>query len=926
MSINVIDKIKPLGIFPVADAEDIDCNGTRLDAVLNASAVELSKKASKTYVDEQIAGIPKGDVTKEYVDDNFAKKSDVPTVPTKTSQLQNDSGFLTQHQPLTDYVKTTDERLTNARPASDVSAWAKSTSKPTYTKSEIGLSNVDNTSDMQKPVSEPMSLALANKASVGSIESLSSRITSNANNINVQKERIDALVTTTTSGDEVTDIRVDYKGNMYDNAGDAVRGQAKEMYSEIIKLCFMNADVYPVDGVVKFTDTENNGIIATIPSGKIEYNYVSEGMFCVGSTTLTENSILVPYNHGLVVNTTVGEVSVMSVSEINASDYNNLICCFFNRSGVQGAWHKYVADQFIKKVQSELDMEAFATGDIYPYNTDKIIFTEKSDSSVDVIIPGKVLEYTYVSRGTISIGKTTLSVDTYNVPYNRGLVLSLRNSTLSVMTIAEINESEPRAYLLCFFNRGGIHGDWEKYGINQSVERETAIASPVPGDKVRFTKNNDESIDASLPWALQVFDYLGQGRLEVAPYGSRKMYNVPNGQYLVIDMSGDYRRYGLVAGTVKVIDEPEYLKHKKNYIMLFKNVHADIRGQWEKYYLQQEIDSNTEEIRSESGIPDYYKEHISEKINEINKSMDVVNGISFAFTTDLHFGNNAKNSKYLLKNILDKSVASVALFGGDYPSASGDANDIEDAANTFVEYLGYVGKHRAFGVRGNHDFTIATSETSGITKPIAYAYNRLIRSFENYNVSIEAGKNYYYIDYPNQKTRIVMIDSTDSQSNDESERYGVYPSVGQEQVNWILNTALNVSDYHIIFVSHIPADRAIIGYDASQEVVHEIAKAIKNKSKLNYSGNGVTAVKDFASTTNEFVLHVFGHNHHDESNKDSNVLSVSTTCDAAYSDDGWGATYGTVSEQAFDVFCIDFDTKSVKTVRVGRGENREWKY
>lgn len=45
-----------------------------------------------------------------------------------------------------------DSRLSNARPASDVYAWAKASTKPTYTKAEIGLGNVDNTADSQKSV------------------------------------------------------------------------------------------------------------------------------------------------------------------------------------------------------------------------------------------------------------------------------------------------------------------------------------------------------------------------------------------------------------------------------------------------------------------------------------------------------------------------------------------------------------------------------------------------------------------------------------------------------------------------------------------------------------------------------------------------------------------------------------------------------
>ena len=53
---------------------------------------------------------------------------DAITVPTKVSELQNDKGYLTS--------------FTESDPT--VPAWAKAASKPSYTKSEIGLPNVDN--------------------------------------------------------------------------------------------------------------------------------------------------------------------------------------------------------------------------------------------------------------------------------------------------------------------------------------------------------------------------------------------------------------------------------------------------------------------------------------------------------------------------------------------------------------------------------------------------------------------------------------------------------------------------------------------------------------------------------------------------------------------------------------------------------------
>lgn len=48
-------------------------------------------------------------------------------------------------------------------PASDVYDWAKASTKPTYTKAEVGLGNVDNTADKDKPISDATQTALNGK-------------------------------------------------------------------------------------------------------------------------------------------------------------------------------------------------------------------------------------------------------------------------------------------------------------------------------------------------------------------------------------------------------------------------------------------------------------------------------------------------------------------------------------------------------------------------------------------------------------------------------------------------------------------------------------------------------------------------------------------------------------------------------------------
>lgn len=84
------------------------------------------------YVDDALATIPAPDVSGQIGTHNTdtAAHGDIrAAIPTKTSDLANDSGFIT------DYVETDPT----------VPAWAKEASKPTYTASEVGAAPATHT-------------------------------------------------------------------------------------------------------------------------------------------------------------------------------------------------------------------------------------------------------------------------------------------------------------------------------------------------------------------------------------------------------------------------------------------------------------------------------------------------------------------------------------------------------------------------------------------------------------------------------------------------------------------------------------------------------------------------------------------------------------------------------------------------------------
>lgn len=67
-------------------------------------------------------------------------------------------------------------------PASDVYAWAKQSTKPSYTKSEVGLGNVDNTADSNKSVKYAASAGSANSVAWGNVTGKPAYITGSYSN------------------------------------------------------------------------------------------------------------------------------------------------------------------------------------------------------------------------------------------------------------------------------------------------------------------------------------------------------------------------------------------------------------------------------------------------------------------------------------------------------------------------------------------------------------------------------------------------------------------------------------------------------------------------------------------------------------------------------------------------------------------------
>lgn len=122
-------------------------------AALKTSLESLPREVSGKYV-KPSGGIPKTDLSSQVQASLNKADSAIQDISSKV----NNSTYTEDKKTFA--LKT---EIPKTLPASDVSAWAKASTKPTYTATEIGLDQVNNTSDMNKPISTATQAALDGK-------------------------------------------------------------------------------------------------------------------------------------------------------------------------------------------------------------------------------------------------------------------------------------------------------------------------------------------------------------------------------------------------------------------------------------------------------------------------------------------------------------------------------------------------------------------------------------------------------------------------------------------------------------------------------------------------------------------------------------------------------------------------------------------
>ena len=332
--------------------------------------------------------------------------------------------------------------------------------------------------------------------------------------------------------------------------------------------------------------------------------------------------------------------------------------------------------------------------------------------------------------------------------------------------------------------------------------------------------------------------------------------------------------------------------------------------------------------------PSYYDEnnYMLNKINNINNNAPL-NGITFAFITDLHFESNALNSLGLLKYIRKHTPINIIISGGDYPIAYGNEDNIKFAYDTVIKYAKELYPDW-FSIRGNHDFTIRTSasESTGYTWNDAITKNGIIKVCADWRYEVPTPEVNFYNDtyniftnycwvLTNEKEKIKIIYIAEFISTNINTYWGVTGTIINAYCNYAGQLLKDTDGYTVILVSHSPFTYSLDGGQYNNLI--KVIEAFANKTSITQGAYTI----DFTSSTGVLACAISGHSHKDQSILENGVLHINTTCDACFNNDpNVLRTRGTITEQAFDIFNIDTTNRTINITRIGGGNNRHFSY
>lgn len=751
------------------------------------------------------------------------------------------------------------------------------------------------------------------------LDSQNSKINDTASTQNSKIATLDSRMNTFTSlkegsttGDaELIDTRIGADGTKYLSAGDAMRGQVEQLnnllsyFNKNYDLTFTVSDTLdeagshkkdisiPVNSIVIFKNTSNNLMTLNIGDGSGEQN--------------VSNSVK------------IGE-KIKFIANMNA----NYIRCYVNGTSVkyqvtivnslinQLSILKSYADCFIKAHISRFDLKKGSWSDvnkldkyekkrIYYGDVDNRVSIKKGDVMVydtkglymhiEVCDDTNVLEKT----GWIS-GKSI-----YTFMHDGYLQLQFANGK-DYNVSSEISQFDFKGkcniisvqYLLSDLKDvqsnilNTLNGN-RTITVDETVSKDTSYSYDISIPKgciVNIANNSDSSVcnvnvsdgftEINITTQLDV----GKSITFTAPFDVKKIRHYVAGTKLHLDVTYDFKA---------IYDIKSELNNK-----IARNV------------FKSEIEDTVSKIRNECGEKAYV----------------------FALVTDTHTkydGNDFWQDTYKnLKAVNDDYNFDAIFHLGDIVEGNFTKDKTEQIlSETRQEMLSI--SNMSFLLTGNHDdnHVYYNSHNNGlITDSDRYA---LLNRFNETRVCRKQSNQYYYIDISND-LRIICIDGMlgDGHLGNNGESWGYT----DEQVEWMRSDALS-TNRQVMVLSHMQLSSIYSSHYDDGYMIYNSDAMLDALSKFKESGgivigffNGHTHA-DFM-TQNSIGIHEVQIG--TQNMNQSGTFGQSSYSDGAYTPNVPIRKKDSVTQDLWDVLIVKPLSKTVKLIRFGAGEDREFSY
>ena len=296
----------------------------------------------------------------------------------------------------------------------------------------------------------------------------------------------------------------------------------------------------------------------------------------------------------------------------------------------------------------------------------------------------------------------------------------------------------------------------------------------------------------------------------------------------------------------------------------------------------------------------YMKSSWKEKIDEIKQKQD--GKFTFLLQTDVHMwvGSDtyAANNAKALSHFVDlEFIASPGDLIRGYAYAEDNRGDTYDSLEELVRRYTENVNCPVLMTFGNHDTNAMWCKEHGTaTNQINqhdhyFMVTEKLKALNGANMGVEPYCNYYYMDFPEDNIRVIMLNTTDGDYLNEFDKLS---TIREHQQQWFRDVALK-TDKSVIVMAHIPLTKEFP----------------ENGNAPAEGANIMAAVEDFVANGGDFIAYMYGHVHIQADMVDENGrLHISFRN---------GGNQG-------EVVMINTEERTIQTIGLGSSTDRSFTY